>query len=91
MVIQYSDWVENIVGKEEIACYEQFLLVPQRFRKKCLLLMCQNEYLWSKGLIPIFHFKGTLKCHLQFVLIWTCLKFLSSGDELNPYYKIFNN
>ena len=28
---------------------EQFLLFPQCF-KSCLLLMCQNEYLWSKGL-----------------------------------------
>ena len=25
MGIQVSDWVENIVGKEEIAHYEQFL------------------------------------------------------------------
>ena len=28
-----SDWVENIVGKEEIARYEQFLLFPQCFQK----------------------------------------------------------
>ena len=35
MGIQLPDLVENIVGKEEIAR---------------LLLMCQNEYLWSKGL-----------------------------------------
>ena len=26
--IQLSDWGENIVGKGEIACYEQFLLFP---------------------------------------------------------------
>ena len=25
--------VENIVGKEEIACYEQFLFFPQCFQK----------------------------------------------------------
>ena len=31
MAIQVSDRVENIVGKEEIARYEQFLLFPQRF------------------------------------------------------------
>ena len=29
MGIQFSDWVENIVGKEEIAHYELFLLFPQ--------------------------------------------------------------
>ena len=28
---QLSDWVENIVGKGEIARYEQFLLFPQYF------------------------------------------------------------
>ena len=48
MGIQLSDWVENIVGKGEIASYEQFLLFPQCFQK--LLFMGQNEYLWSKGL-----------------------------------------
>ena len=33
MGIQLSDWVENIVGKGEIARYEQFLLLPQCFQK----------------------------------------------------------
>ena len=31
--IQFSDLVENFVGKEEIARYEQFLLFPQCFQK----------------------------------------------------------
>ena len=30
---KFSDWVENIVGKEEIARYEQFLLFPLCFQK----------------------------------------------------------
>ena len=30
---QLSDLVENIVGTEEIACDEQFLLFPQCFQK----------------------------------------------------------
>ena len=30
---QLSDWVENIVGKGEIARNEQFLLIPQYFQK----------------------------------------------------------
>ena len=34
MRIQLSDLVENIVGKGEIACYEQFLLFPQCFQKQ---------------------------------------------------------
>ena len=33
MGMQFSDWVENIVGKEEIARYEQFLVFPQCFQK----------------------------------------------------------
>ena len=33
MRIQFSDRVENILGKEEIASYEQFLLFPQCYQK----------------------------------------------------------
>ena len=33
LLIQVSDCIENIVGKEEIARYEQFLLFPQCFQK----------------------------------------------------------
>ena len=33
MGIQFSDLVENIEGKEEIARYEQFFLFPQCFEK----------------------------------------------------------
>ena len=33
MRIEFYDWVENIVGIEEIARYEQFLLFPQCFQK----------------------------------------------------------
>ena len=33
MGLQFSDWVENIVEKEEIARYEQFLLFPQCVQK----------------------------------------------------------
>ena len=33
MGIQLSDLVENIVGKEEIARCEQFILFPQCFQK----------------------------------------------------------
>ena len=46
--------------KGEIACYKQFLLFSQ-----CFLLY----------MVLIFHFKCTLKCRLQFVSIWTGLKF----------------
>ena len=36
MGIQFSDRVENIVGKEEIAHYKQSLLFPQYFQKLCV-------------------------------------------------------
>ena len=39
MDIQFSDWVENSVGKEEIACYEQFLLFPQCFQKLSVVVL----------------------------------------------------
>ena len=32
---KFSNWVENTVGKEEIAHYEQVLLFPQCFQKDC--------------------------------------------------------
>ena len=47
-----SDWVENIVGRGEIARYEQILLSHNVF-KSCLLLMRQNEYLWGKALTTL--------------------------------------
>ena len=31
----FYKWVENTVGKEEIARYKQFLLFPQCFQKTC--------------------------------------------------------
>ena len=46
--------------KEEIACNKQFLLFSQCFLPFVLL---------------VFHFKCTLKCRLQFISIWTSLKF----------------
>ena len=32
---KFSKWVENTVGKGEIARHEQFLLLPQCFQKTC--------------------------------------------------------
>ena len=31
----FSKWIENTVGKGEIACYEQFLLFPVSSKKTC--------------------------------------------------------
>ena len=62
--------VENIVRKREIVCNKQFLLFSLGFLSYMVL---------------IFHFTCTLKCHLQFVSIWTHSKILSSGNELTLY------
>ena len=32
---KFSKWVENTVGKGEIACYKQLLLFPKCFQKTC--------------------------------------------------------
>ena len=37
MGMQFSDWVENIAGKGEIARYEQFLLFPQCFQRQSVV------------------------------------------------------
>ena len=47
MGIQFSDRVENIVRKEEIAHYEQCLHSHNVF-KSCLLLIRQNEYIYRE-------------------------------------------
>ena len=44
MEIQLSDRVENIVGKEEIARYEQFLLFP-RFQKLSVIDVSKLVYM----------------------------------------------
>ena len=41
--------VENIVGKEKLLITSNFSFSHNVF-KRCLLLLCQNEYLWTKGL-----------------------------------------
>ena len=95
-----SDRVENIVGKEENAGYQHFLLFQQRFQPittQCRILThlrciavenivrkgeiaCNKQFLlFSQCFLPyvalIFHFEYTSKCRLQFVSIWTSLKF----------------
>ena len=62
MGMQLSDLVENILGKEEIARYEQFPLFPPCFQR--LLLMRQDEYLWSKEL-RLFHIERVCRHQLK--------------------------
>ena len=39
--------VENTMGKEEIACYEQFLLFPQCFQKACFPGASKGVNVWE--------------------------------------------
>ena len=41
-----SKWVENTVGKGEIARYEQFLLFPQCFQKACFQGASKGVIVW---------------------------------------------
>ena len=42
-----SKWVENTVGKGEIARYEQFLLFPQCFQKACYPGASKGVIVWE--------------------------------------------
>ena len=62
--------IEKIARKGEIACNKQFLLFSQ----------CFVPYI-----VPTFHFKCALKCRLQFVSIWTGLKFCRLVTGYTPW------
>ena len=42
-----SKWVENTVGKEEIARIEQFLLFPPCFQKACISGASKGVIVWE--------------------------------------------
>ena len=42
-----SKWIENTVGKGEIAPYEQFLLFPQCFQKACFPGASKGVIVWE--------------------------------------------
>ena len=45
---KFSKWVENTVGKGEIARYEQFLLFPQCFQKTCPADFQNSRLVWER-------------------------------------------
>ena len=47
-----SKWVENTVGKGEIARYEQFLLFPQCFQKACFPGASKGITVWEWFNVP---------------------------------------
>ena len=52
-----SKWVENTVGKGEIARYEQFLLYPQCFEKTCFPGVSKGVIVWEWVKQIKFHLK----------------------------------
>ena len=50
-----SYWVENTVGKGEIARYEQFLLFPQCFQKACFPGASKGVIVWQ-WVNPLTHY-----------------------------------
>ena len=42
-----TKWIENTVGKGEIARYEQFLLFPQCFQKACFPGALKGVIVWE--------------------------------------------
>ena len=56
---KFSKWLENTVGKGEIARYEQFLLFPQCFQKTCTAdtivpTFCFVNWVQNKGSLSMF-------------------------------------
>ena len=49
-------WVENTVGKGEIACYEQFLLFPQCFQKACTADTQKQGLVWERIKLIVYLF-----------------------------------
>ena len=54
---KFSKWIENTVGKGEIARYEQFLLFPQCFQKACFPGVSKGVIVWEwvNHTIPTFN------------------------------------
>ena len=70
---KFSKWVENTVGKGEIARYEQFLLFPQCFQKACFLGASKGVIVWEwvniktvtgRPMYVTYNCGCTLKCHI---------------------------
>ena len=63
---KFPKWVENSVGKGEIACYKQFLLFPHSVFKRLVLQTRKNQGLFGKGLtlnVDIAFSKAVLMSH----------------------------
>ena len=77
---KFSKWIENTVGKEEIARYEQFLLFYHSVFKKLVLQTHKNQGLFGKGLRDLT-LNRNITCFNQFQQDSDlCILNLSSAD-----------
>ena len=74
MAESYSKWVENTVGKGEIAGYEQFLLFPQCFQKACLPGASKGVIVWEWVKVLV----QEVECHNS---LWHSLKILCQNHH----------
>ena len=61
--------VENIVSKEEIACFEQFLRLSQSFQKSSAAEASESVYMWERVNIlaePV-NVHGHILCTILFI------------------------
>ena len=64
MIISVFNRVENILGKGEIARYEQFLLFPQCFQKACFPGASKGVIVWEwvNGLFNLLSMTNMTEC-----------------------------
>ena len=92
-------WVENTVGKGEIARQEQFLLFPQCFHKACFPGASKGVIVWEwvKSLIQVglrSKLHGLKYLSLSYILaakvpVTAVLEFLLPGYQI--FYTAFNS
>ena len=76
MAKSYPKWVENTVGKGEIARYEQFLFFPQCFLKACFPGTSKGVIVWEWVNIVLY-----LVLHsFLYLAIFECI---TASDRLN--------
>ena len=66
---KFSKWIENTVGKEEIAHYEHYFSFPYGVLKRLVLQTCKDQGLFWKGLRSQFDSKEQ-DFHWQTHSVW---------------------
>ena len=86
---KFSNWIENTVGKGEIARYEQFLLFPQCFQKACFPGASKGVIVWEW--VEILYHANRMRTEARFILFCSLLmvqemyKFISLITYLMMY------